>query len=183
VALLPTDNNGVAIQLPSIPSSGTTSLSGWLVLGIGTQSNNIPSGATLFQTDGNGNFPTIFNGQTYSDSFIDSGSNGLFFPGSGVLPNCSTSGIAAGFFCPASATSLTAYHVSAAGGSRVSAGFQIMNAEVAFATSNPNIIFNNVGGNMSSSFDWGFPFYTGRTIFTGIDGKSSSLGTGPYWAY
>jgi len=183
VSFLPTDNNGVALQFPSISSNGVTSLSGWMVLGIGTQSNNIPSGVHFFQADGNGYFQTTFNGSTSTSSFIDSGSNGLFFPGSSVLASCSSSGVASGFFCPSSLTTLSAIQAGSGGSPQVSVSFLIMNAETAFASSNPNIIFNDVGGNFSGSFDWGLPFYLGRTIFSGIDGKTSSLGTGPYWAW
>ncbi len=37
VALLPVDNNGVIVQRPSVPSSGSTSVNGYLVLGIGAR--------------------------------------------------------------------------------------------------------------------------------------------------
>ncbi len=51
VALLPVDNNGVIVQLPSVPSSGAPSVNGYLVLGIGTRSNNVPSGVTAYAAD------------------------------------------------------------------------------------------------------------------------------------
>ena len=80
VALLPNDNNGVIVKLAGVPVDGLSSVSGTLVLGIGTHSNNIPSAVTTYPTDGSGNFITLFSGISYSGSFIDSGSNGLFFP-------------------------------------------------------------------------------------------------------
>jgi hypothetical protein len=183
VPFFPTDNNGVALQFPAISSGGATALSGWLVLGIGTQDNNIPSGVNTFPADTNGYFQTIFNGKTYSSSFIDSGSNGLFFPGTGLLPACDATGGAFGFFCPSSLTNFTAVQAGKNGSPMVNVNFQVMNAQQALATTNPNIIFNNLGGSFPNSFDWGLPFYIGRTVFSGIDGKSSSLGTGPYFAW
>ena len=79
VALFSTDNNGVIIELPSV-SAPEASLSGSLVFGIGTQSNNGLNGATVYPVDDDGNFITTFNSAKYDESFIDSGSNGFFFP-------------------------------------------------------------------------------------------------------
>jgi len=46
-----------------------------------------------------------------------------------------------------------------------------------------NTAFNNFGGiGLSGAFDWGLPFFFGRTVFVGIDGQSSAAGTGPYLA-
>ena len=83
VASLPVDNNGVGLLLPSVPSGGSPSATGYLVLGIGTQSNNSPSGVVAYGANSSGNFTTAFNGASY-ESFIDSGSNGLFFPDSAI---------------------------------------------------------------------------------------------------
>ena len=79
VSHLPADNNGIIVQLPLVPSGGAASVDGNLILGIGTRSNNIPSGVTMYPANSSyGEFITIFNEITYSHSFIDSGSNGLF---------------------------------------------------------------------------------------------------------
>ena len=86
---LPSDNNGVLIQLPSVPSGGTTTVNGNLIFGIGTQTNNGLGAATVFDVDNNPSdttytfFTTVFNGQTNSCSYIDSGSNAYFFPSAG----------------------------------------------------------------------------------------------------
>jgi hypothetical protein len=182
VSLLPTDNNGVILQLPEIPSAGSNTTSGYVVLGIGTRANNSPISANVFQADGGGYFQTLFNGSTYPTSFIDSGSNGLFFPGPASLPACASNGGASGFFCPTATTSFTAIQAGKSGAPRVSISFETQNAERAIVAS-PNFMFNNIGGSFSGSFDWGLPFYFGRTVFHGINGKSSPLGTGPYWAW
>ena len=49
VALMTYDNNGVIVQLPSISSGGHSSVSGNLVLGIGTQPNNTSSAVTAYK--------------------------------------------------------------------------------------------------------------------------------------
>lgn len=182
ISFLPSDNNGVIFQLPAIPSAGSTSASGYVILGIGTRTNNTPSSANFFQADGNGNFRTQFNGTTYSKSFIDSGSNGLFFPGPANLPACASGSGANGFYCPTSTVTLMANQSGTGSTSQVAVSFEIQNAAYAVTTS-PNFMFNNIGGAFTDAFDWGLPFYFGRTVFHGIDGKTSPLGKGPYWAW
>lgn len=181
VAFLPLNNNGTALQLPAIPDSGAQSLSGYLVLGIGTQKNNTPVDAHFLKADDQARINTAFNGHTYS-SFIDSGSNGLFFPAPSSLATCDSSTGVNGFYCPSSNSPLTAVQSSSAGGA-FGIDFQVMSAAVALDPKNPNMAFNNLAGGFDDAFDWGLPFFMGRAVFSGIAGKTSSLGTGPYWAY
>ncbi|MHB1731231.1 MAG: DUF3443 family protein [Leptospirillum sp.] len=91
VPLLPTDNQGVLVSFPSPPSSNESAATGSLILGIETQPDNTPSTSSsvvAYGTDQSGNFETTFNGTTYSSSnggaFIDSGSDGYFFPDSAI---------------------------------------------------------------------------------------------------
>lgn len=182
VSFLPTHNNGVILQLPAIPSAGSTTASGHVILGIGQQANNTPTSAHFFQADGNGYFKTQLNGTMYSSSFIDSGSNGLFFPAVANLPACTAGSGANGFFCPTTTQSLTAYQSGLNSTAAVAVNFEIQNAATAVVSS-PYFMFNNIGGNFTGAFDWGLPFYFGRTIYHGIDAKASPLGTGPYWAW
>lgn len=180
VALLPQDNNGVIVQLPVVPTGGSSAVNGNLVLGIGTQANNTPSAVTLFAANQVGEFTTSFNG-TATSSFIDSGSNGLFFtPPANLLPDCPSPNAA--WFCPPSLTTLPATNVAASGAPSGVVSFQIGNFTTLFSSSNN--VFNDIGGaSPGSQFDWGLPFFFGRNVFIGLEGQSSSLGTGPYWAY
>ena len=178
VGLLPKDNNGVILQLPSVPVGGSPSVSGSLVLGIGTQSNNGPSGVTAYTADQLGEFTTTFNG-TASSSFIDSGSNGLFFSASPIqLPPCSVPN--SGWYCPSSTASLSATNKGASGSPSGAVSFQIGNFDSLINSSNN--VFADIGGS-NGEFDWGLPFFFGRNVFVGLEGKGSTLGTGPYWAY
>jgi len=180
VALLPLDNNGVIVQLPSIPPGGSRSVNGSLILGIGTQTNNVPSGVTAFPASQVGRFTTTFNGTLYS-SFIDSGSNGLFFapPSTSPIPTCQ---FLSDWFCPSSTLILSATNKGASGSPSGDVSFQIGNFETLFSSGNN--VFPNIGGDFPGGFfDWGLPFHFGRNVFVGLEGKGSSLGTGPYWAY
>ena len=71
-----------------------------------------------------------------------------------------------------------------ANAARIAVSFSVDNATALFAGAN-NIVLPTLSGPMSdaSSFDWGLPFFYGRRVFIGIDGQSSALGTGPYFAF
>lgn len=177
VASLPRDSNGVIVQLPSVPTDGYPSINGILVLGIGTQSNNTPlPGVKTYNANTSGEVRTIFNGTTYF-SIIDSGSNGLFFtpPSASLLPACG------GWFCPSSTTLFSATNEGATGTTSGDVVFQIGNFMSLISGSNQ--VFSDIGGTGPGIFDWGLPFYFGRSIYVGIRGQMSSLGTGPYFAY
>jgi Protein of unknown function (DUF3443) len=182
VAAFSTDNNGVVIELPAATSS-TTSLNGSLVFGIGTQSNNALGSAHVYTIDPNtGNFSTTFNNQTYSNaSFLDTGSNAYFFFNSTVtaLPTCPSP--ANGFYCPSSPANLSATNIGVNNASSA-ISFSIDNADTLFSNSN-DAVLPNLGGPLSGLFDWGLPFFYGRSVYVAIAGTSTPGGTGPYWAY
>lgn len=179
VDLLPVDNNGFIVQLSSVPAGGSASAGGSVVLGIGTQSDNAASGVTVYMLDTNGNFSTTFNKTSYN-GFLDTGSSGLYFVSAGLLPNCS--GADAFWYCPSSTTGLSAVIAGASGvPTPTTVPFQIGN--YAALTQSSNEVFSDIGGNSIGGFDWGLPFYYGRTVYMGIEGKTSSIGTGTYFAY
>jgi hypothetical protein len=181
ISALGVDGNGFILELPAVPSPGSSSVSGYLVLGIGTQSNNQPTGVTKYQTDSSGNFTTNYNGQ-HLTSFLDSGSNGLFFPAPSSIPDCGSSNSSfAGWLCPSSTLSLDATSVAYGSAPTVDMPFHVGN-RIALANSG-NSVFNNIGGSTSGIFDWGLPFYLGRNVYEGIENRTSSLGKGPYWAF
>jgi hypothetical protein len=183
VALFASDNNGVIVELPTVSGAETT-VSGSLVFGIGTQSNNSLGSATVYTADPQtGNFTTVFNGTTYTDtSFLDSGSNGLFFVDSGIT-QCSDG---SGFYCPSSTVNLSATNQGITAGSGV-VNFSIQNADSLFSHAS-DFALGGLGGTMTPSngvtfFDWGLPFFFGRNVYTSIEGTSAPGGATPYWAY
>lgn len=175
------DNNGLLITLPSIPAAGQASASGSLIFGIGTQSDNALGSAKVYTTDANGFFSVTYNNIAYNGSFIDSGSNGLYFLDSTTanIPACAD---AAGYYCPP-AGSPVSYTVTTNGlnGTSSSVTFSIANADSLFASG--NAAADDLGGDNTGVFDLGMPFFYGRSVFIGIEGQTSPGGTGPYWAY
>jgi len=169
-----TDNNGLVIELPAVAAAGAASVTGTMTFGIDSQSNNLLGSAQVLPSNSMTGFvATTFQGQTYGTSFIDSGSNGLFFPLSSV-PRC-------GFwFCPTTVQSLDAT-VAGINGATSNVTFTIGNATSLFASG--NYALGNLAGSASNYFDWGLPFFFGRRVFTAIEASATPAGNGPYYAF
>lgn len=188
VALFSQDNNGVLIQLPAVPSGGTSSSGqlafGSLIFGIGTQANNGLGSATVYATDQFGTFKTTYpvTATTPMQGFIDSGSSALFFPGSITACTKSTD-----FFCPPTyPLTLTATNTAAVGIASGTVNFSLDNVDAVLQLTSGNVVAMNAGGSigtLGNVFDWGLPFFFGKSVFTAISGASTPGGTGPYWAY
>jgi Protein of unknown function (DUF3443) len=181
VALFATDNNGVILELPAV-TGPEASISGSLIFGIGTQSNNGLSGATVYTVDSDGNFTTSYKSLPYNQSFLDSGSNGLYFLTSSAsgIPVCPD---AAFFYCPSSTQNLSATNQGANGASG-QVSFSVASADHLFNDNPSAFVFVNLAGpNSLPGFDWGLPFFFGRNVYTAIEGMSTPGGNGPYWAY
>jgi hypothetical protein len=185
VTLFQPDNNGVMIFLPSVPSGGVGPISGSLIFGIGTQSNNALQNATVYTVpesgDNAGNITTTFNGVSYPNSFIDSGSGGIFFLDSATtgIPTCA--GDNSLWYCPTTSPLRLSAISQGANGNLGIVNFSIENADQLLSTS--NVAFSTLGGPQPASFDWGLPFFYGRVVFTAIANMSTPGGTGPYVAY
>ena len=182
VAALPTDGNGVVVQLPSVPLAGAPSAAGYLVLGIGTRTNNVPgSSVAAFPLDGKGEFRTTVSGEGTASSFVDTGSNGIFFPTTNAaLTTCSPPDDS--WFCPATPQTLSATTTGWQGTPSRQVTFQISSIS---ALGNTIGVSGTVGGPAMSStgVDWGLPFHLGRTVYVGIETRKTPLGLGPVVGY
>jgi Protein of unknown function (DUF3443) len=182
VAMFATDNNGIVVELPSVPASGAVSVSGSLVFGIGTQSNNALGSATVLTLDPNtGTFTANFKGNSFPGSFVDSGSNGLFFLDSAStgLPMCTVN---SAFYCPTTSQTFSVTNTGTNGKS-TPVNFTIANADGLLSASSPNFLFNDLGAPNPNIFDFGLPFFMGRNVFVAIEGQNTPGGPGPYTAY
>jgi hypothetical protein len=179
VTLFATDNNGVIIQLPSVAAPGSATVTGYLFFGIDTQTNNKSGSQSILTLDNFGNFETAFAGQILSQSFLDTGSNGFYFDDSSIAP-CTAMNFT-DFYCPASAQSLTAA-MQGQDGVMANVSFSVGNAE----SLGDLAVLPTLAGpypGTTPSFDWGLPFFYGRTVYTVIENTTTSVGTGPYVAF
>ena len=181
VGLFSVDNNGIIIELPSIPAAGAATVPGFLIFGIGTQANNGLGAAKVLATDPDtGYIVTNFNSQSFASSYLDSGT-GVFAIGTNLYPACT--GAADGFYCPTTTQSLSATLQGL--GNSTSASFNVANADLLFNANPSFYAFNNVAspGGDPSVFAWGLPFFFNRHVYTAIETRSTPGGTGPYFAF
>ena len=135
---------------------------------------------------GPGVLTVSYKGEALTQSFVDSGSNEFFFIDTGLAP-CTASDLIS-FYCPVApvttstvltATSGTIADVSfalyspldVAGSSNVAPGLGI----------NPTLVVPPLP--FANSFDFGLPFFFGRTLYTAIEGRQAGGVVGPYVAY
>ena len=186
VALFAADNNGEIIQLPSVAADGAATASGYVIFGVDTQSNNASNAdgnETVLTVNGSDYLTVALNGTTYNQSFIDSGSNGIFFNDSDI-PVCTQSALST-FYCPTATLSLSAL-LTGANGVTATADFDIANTETLLSTNTALTAFPELGGTFpgsTKSVDFGLPFYYGRRVATVMEGDTTKVGTGPYFAF
>ena len=195
IAAMSVDNNGSILVLPPTPAAGEATLTGTLYFGIGTQTNNGLGSATVYTTtsssspDGPGLITADYNGQVLPNSFIDSGSS-LYFFEDNTIPLCTDAGFK-GFYCPVNTMTLSPV-IKGANGTSFTDTFSLFNAETAFNANpsfavlpglgaNPNIIFPSTA--YAGSFDFGLPFFYGRSVYTAIEGRAAGGTVGPYFAF
>lgn len=180
VSFFATDNNGVILELPAV-SGSEASVTGSLVFGIGTESNNALGGATIYTANANGNLTTTYNGAAYPYSFIDSGSNGYYFLDQSLTGIAECGGEELGFYCPASTVNVSATN-QGENGSSGAINFSIENADTLFNSNDS--AYSDLGGISGTSapyyFDLGLPFFFGRNLYTGLQSATYPNG---YWAY
>jgi Protein of unknown function (DUF3443) len=177
VSLFATDNNGVVLSLPGVAAPGTT-LSGTLLFGIGTQSDNVLGSAQIYTVDPNyGTFVTLYQGSQFGSSVLDAGSDGYFFTDA-TIPTCTDQ---PGFYCPPSTLPLTAT-IQGTNGAMADIAFAADNADVDFATN--AVVLPNLAGptasNAADVFDWGLPFFYGRSVYVAFEAGSAAGVAGPW---
>ena len=178
VAQMATHNNGVVIRLPAVDANGAVGITGSLIFGIGTEINNGLGAARVYTVDpASGTLPITIGGARYPNSFVDSGSNAIFFPS--TLPPCSS-----GFYCPPSTQTFSAL-LEGINGNNTAFGVTVANAEASFRDHPDFAALPQLAGAAlgASAVDLGLPFFFGRSIYTAIEGRQTPGGVGPYIAF
>ena len=176
------DKNGVILVLPAAPAAGTTTLSGSLIFGIDTQSNNQSGTQTVLTVNTNAQLTMTYKGTALTKSFIDSGSNGIYFT-DGSIPKCTTMGLTT-FYCPTSTLTL-GLSIQGTNGVMVNnLTFDIGNTQTMLAN-NAFSVFPELGGTNPdpASFDYGLAFFYGKRVAVAVELIKTSVGTGPYIAF
>ena len=192
VARFPTDNNGFAIQMDRVPDAGAATATGKMIFGLGTRTNNKFPALQPIATSSQGYLYGVLSsnsqltGGNFASTFLDTGSNGIFFDAS--LPNC-TYPNDSGFYCPISDV---VFNVALSSSSVVlgqaKAGFTLSNAAALF--NKGHAALPTLGGSLNASglLDLGLPFFYGKTVVIGIEGMpatgvGTSTATGPFYAF
>ena len=183
------DNNGVIVVLPSVAAGGASNVMGSLIFGIDTQSDNASGSETVLTVNDMAELLMTFNGTTLANSFIDSGSNGIYFNDPSIVtctapPNDPSSQIV-NFYCPASTLNLEVSIQGMNGAMANNVPFSVGNTET-MLNSNfdayPQLAGIIPPGN-SGTFDYGLPFFFGRRVAVAVQGAMTKAGTGPYIAF
>lgn len=200
IKLFAKDNNGFIVDLPPA-TKPMVNLSGYLIFGLGTQSNNQLASNPTVITMACDAFTTVFSNQTLGItdantcagpySAIDSGSNGIYFPNYPNLPLCPAStsaGNLSSLYCPAGTLGFSAT-ITGQDGKSKAVDFSVGNGEqlLTSAATAPDAVLPTLAGTnaFGNGFVWGLPFFYGRNVYFSIAGQSAPSGTPktPWWAF
>lgn len=192
VAAFASDNNGVILTLPAVPENGAANVTGTVTFGIGTQSDNMLTAANILPLTtsasrlGPGVLTATYKGKNLTQSFLDSGSNNYFFIDTTLTP-CTDPDLIA-FYCPAAPLLLSPV-LTATNGTQASGAFTLYNPlnVIPTATAAPGLGINPTLVKpplpFANSFDFGLPFFFGRSVYTAIEGRPAGGVQGPYVAF
>jgi hypothetical protein len=175
-ANFPTDNNGCVVQFPDVPADGTQAVTGQVIFGIGTRSNNHPPSdlVPIVPDETWGQFKVEANGKIYESAF-DSGTWSYNVPylSNELCPNDTVR------LCPSSPLTIPVDLLNA-------------NGDVTYLTSmnivdyskfpSANMAFDNLGTAWpgSTQMMFGLPYFFGRSIYYGYDQRNTPVGVGPW---
>jgi hypothetical protein len=196
VYALPVDNNGVFVYLKDVPDQGASQSSGAVVFGIGTGPTNDPK----FISSGNSYSVVPFSTYDFpvapadlpgclvcgGNSFLDTSSIMMTFYDPSIS-RCNVGTLVTfmqTMYCPNPSVTRTAYvPTGPPGSSELNVNFLVGNGMT--LVSSGNSAFHNLAAPspsmLTNSFDWGVPFFFGKSIF--IAYGQTPFGSPPMWGY
>jgi hypothetical protein len=201
-----TDNNGFIINMNAVTATAgsSTAVTGTMIFGIGTQTNNALGSATKYDADPDsepGVLNTTWNGTVYTSVF-DTGSSAYYFDNTSnpTIALCGTTAPLNQLYCPGGANATansagTTVNLSATLQDYL--GDASPTQSVAFSITNPlanytnsTIASDNIGGTVVFDyFIWGMPYFYGHKLYFGIADITAAvppaqptLVSGPYYA-
>lgn len=174
VAQFASDNNGVILSLPAQTAQASTT-SGVLTFGIDTQADNSQAGYTLVSMSYNGEMTAAFNGGTYPQSIVDSGSNMnyLYMPNE---PTLTQGGIT---WINPPQTIPVALNLSGGGAGSYTTNVTLTPAANYAFSPQPVSPYMAVSSQTTTMQDFGLPFFYGHPVAVTFSGKVTHEGTGP----
>ncbi|WP_153099871.1 DUF3443 family protein [Paraburkholderia hayleyella] len=167
------DNNGTIIRLPDVPAEGAPTVTGELIFGIGTRTNNqMPASVSIVPVNTFG-WTTVTYGGIARNGMFDSGTNSMMFY-DGSIPISATN-----WYIPPKTLSLTAL-VTLNDGSQKSIPFSITSLDQVWTAKNH--AYNNIG-TRGSQHMWGLPFFFGRSVYSAVQGATVGTQAGPFTAF
>lgn len=186
------DNNGVIFSMPAIANAPAESVVGQMIFGIGTNSNNQVMESTVAvlgnPSSNMANFTTN-TGIQITPAIIDSGTEFIYWYDA-LLPACPEP--FSYLYCPGKPGSIFEWGSmisNYSGGSSFFVQAGIANWNFGGFPDSPVIPLLGSSTTYLSNFSiYGFPFFFGKNIYLGFQGKgnsvsSTALGSSPAWGF
>jgi Protein of unknown function (DUF3443) len=194
-------NNGVVLALPAVTFPGASTATGELIFGINTSdtdsaaANNIrPTAAipvmlgTNAATNSYLSITATYDGLSVTNSYLDTGTNGLFFSdnSSPLIALCAGSA----WYCPVDtsnrAITLLKQAILSDGDNpsqnRTAVSFTVDNTDALFSTTNSAFAGLAAAPSAGTTFAWGLPFFYGRRVFLSMWRQTTPTST-PWYAW
>jgi hypothetical protein len=171
------DNNGVILSLPSVPATGQQSATGTLTFGLDTQADNALTGFSIVPADSSGYISSNFNNQTFTQTFIDSGSNFNFLYLTGYPFDSN------GNYTPPNPVSFPMSLSSTVSANSASSVFYLDPQPQSFTFNAYPGLASNSGVFLLSQADLGAPWLYGHSVAYAINGNTLAEGPTPFYGF